>query len=123
LAKVNPEFYPVPVVEVPSELPGILHQLKKRDPDYLARADFPEVYGRCGVMAHALNPYGKGIDYGYYGKMLPTWCTQVVNLLNNHAVHLLNKPGMYVIHMQEAGDDKVHWYKFEPPGQQVSPPV
>lgn len=118
LEKVNAEFYPVPVVEVPSTVPGVLHQLKKRDPDYLARADFPEVYGRCGVMAHAANPYGAGIDYSYYQKMLPVWRNQIVNLLNNHEIHLLNRPGMYVIHMHEDRDDKVHWYRFEPPPNQ-----
>jgi len=120
LEKVNPEFYPVPVVEVPSKIPGVVHQLKKRDPDYLARTDFPEVYGRCGVMAHAANPYGKGIDYGYYQKMLPMWSTQIVNLLSNHEIHLINRPGMYVIHMKEESDEKVHWYKFELPSKQPS---
>jgi hypothetical protein len=115
LEKVNPEFYPVPVVEVPSNVPGVVHQLKKRDPDYLSRNDFPEVYGRCGVMAHAANPYAKGIDYGYYRDMLPVWRSRTVNLLNNHEIHLLNRPGMYVVHMREDRDDKVHWYRFEPP--------
>lgn len=120
LERVNPEFYPVPVIEVPSTVPGVLLAHKKRETDYLAKADFPEVYGRCGVMAHAANPYGKGIDYNYYQKTLPSWRTQIVNLLNNHEIHLLNRPGMYVIHMKEGRDDKVHWYKFEPPPKQSS---
>ncbi len=114
LEKVNPEFYPVPVVEVPSKDPKVLHELKKRSPDYLARADFPEVYWRCGAVAHAANPYGRGIDYGYYQNILPIWTTRVMNLLNNHQIHLFNRPGFYVIHMKEERDDKVHWYKFEP---------
>jgi len=113
LGHLNPEFYPIPVIEVQTNVPGALHQLKKRPgDDYLTRTEFPEVYGRCGVMAHAANPYGKGIDYAYYQGMLPAWRTKVMNLLNNHEIHLLNKPGMYVIHMKEEGDDKVHWYKF-----------
>lgn len=114
LAQVNPDFYPVPVVEVPAESPKVLHKLERRKGDFLAKDDFPEVYGRCGLMAHAANPYGKGIDYLYYKKTLPIWRTQIVNLLNNHEIHLLNQPGMYVIHMKEAGDDRVHWHKFEP---------
>ncbi len=118
LERINPQFYPVPVVEAPSDIPGVLHQLKKRDSDYLARADFPEIYGRCGIMAHAANPYGKGVDYAYYQKMLPVWRTAIVNLLNNHEIHLLNRPGMYVVHMKEVRDDKVHWYKFEPQPKQ-----
>lgn len=117
IERVNPQFYPVPVVEVPSEIPGVLPQHKKRDMDYLTKDDFPEVYGRCGVMAHAANPYGKGIDYAYYLKVLPLWRTQAVNLLNNHELHLLNSPGMYVIHMKEKQDDEVHFYKFQPPSK------
>lgn len=119
LEKVNPEFYPVPIVEAASNIPGVMHELKKRDPDYLAKADFPEVYGRCGVMAHAANPYGKGIDYGYYQNTIPLWRTQIVNLLNNHQIHLVNRPALFIIHMKENRDDKVHWYKFEPVPKQL----
>lgn len=115
LEKVNPDFYPVPVVEVPSNIPGVKLAHQKRQGDYLTKSDFQDVYGRCGVMAHAANPYAKGIDYTYYRQMLPRWQGQIVNLLNNHEIHLLNIPGMYVIHMKEDGDDKVHYYKFEPP--------
>lgn len=118
LSKVNPEFYPVPVIEVASNVPRVLHQLKKREGDFLTKEEFPEVYGRCGVMAHAANPYGKGIDYDYYSKALPSWRTRIINLLNNHEIHLLNRPGMYVIHMKEEGDEEVHWYKFQPPPPQ-----
>lgn len=118
LEKVNPAFYPVPVIEVPSEIPGVINKHKKRDADYLTKSDFKEVYGRCGVMAHAANPYGKGIDYDYYRKMLPLWRTGVINLLCIHEIYLLNRPGLYVIHMREDRDNKVHFYKFQPQPQQ-----
>jgi len=113
LNRVNSEFYPVPVTVVPSSIPGV-PQHKKREGDFLTKTEFPEVYGRCGVMAHAVNPYGKGIDYAYYLTMLPTWRTQVVNLLKNHEIRLVNIPGMYIVHMAETGDDRVHWYKAKP---------
>jgi hypothetical protein len=114
LEQVNPAFYPVPVIEVPSKIPGVSKEHKKRHADYLAKSGFKEVYGRCGVMAHAANPYGKGIDYNYYQQMLPLWRTRIMNLLNAHEIHLVNRPGLYVIHMKEDRDDKVHFYKFEP---------
>lgn len=114
LGKVNPDFYPVPVIEVPYNAPGVLHQLKKREGDFLSKEEFPEVYGRCGVMAHAANLYGKGIDYAYYSKMLPAWRERIINLLNNHEIHLLDRPGLYVIHMKEERDEEVHWYRFHP---------
>jgi len=65
-------------------------------------------------MAHAANPFGKGIDYAYYQEKLPLWRTQVLNLLNAHEIRLVNRPGLYVIHMRENQDDKVHWYEFRP---------
>jgi hypothetical protein len=120
LEEVNPEFYPVPVVQVSSNKPGVFMEHKRREPgDYLTKSDFKEIYGRCGVMAHAANPFSKGIDYGYYKKELPSWRTKIVNLLNGHEVHLVNSSGIYVVHMTVHGDNRVHWYKFErttPPG-------
>jgi hypothetical protein len=114
LEQVNPDFYPVPIVENPSKTPGIVMEHKKREGDFLTKSDFAEVYGRCGVMAHAANPFGKGIDYPYYQQQLPVWRTKVLRLLNSHEIRLVNTPGLYVIHMREDQDDKVHWYKFEP---------
>jgi hypothetical protein len=114
LSKVNPNFYPVPVIEVPSEIPGVQSQHKKRVGDYLDEEEFKEVYGRCGALAHAANPYGKGIDYEYYARSLPIWQTRIMNLLNAHDIHLLGDPGMYVVHMSEQGDDRVKLYRFRP---------
>jgi hypothetical protein len=119
LAKVNPNFYPVPVIEVPSDIPGVQNQHKERVGDYLDEAEFKEVYGRCGVLAHAANPYGKAIDYAYYARTLPIWRTRIMNLLNAHDIHLLGNPGMYVVHMSEHGDDRVKMYRFQPPPEQI----
>ena len=118
LEQVNPGFYPVPIIEVPSRIPGVQREHKKRDGDYLARSEFGEVYGRCGSIAHAANPYGRGIDYAYYQRMLPLWLARIVNLLNAHEIHLLGNPGVYVIHMSEHRDDRVHFYTFRPPLRQ-----
>jgi len=119
LAKINPSFYPVPVIEVPSEIPGVRSRHEKRVGDYLNEAEFKEVYGRCGVLAHAANPYGKGIDYAYYAQNLPIWRTRIMNLLNSHDIHLIGDPGMYVVHMTEHGDDRVKIYRFEPPPTEI----
>jgi hypothetical protein len=119
LEKVNPDFYPVPIVELPSGVPGVKTRHEKRVGDYLDETEFKEVYGRCGAMAHAANPYGKGIDYGYYARMLPVWRTRIVNLLNAHNIQLLGNPGIYLIHMTEHGDDRVKFYRFQPPTQEA----
>ena len=119
LEKVNPDFYPVPIIEVPSGILGVQMRHKKRVGDYLDETEFKKVYGRCGAMAHAANPYSKGIDYGYYARMLPVWRTRIVNLLNAHNIQLLGNPGIYLIHMTERGDDRVKFYRFQPPTQEA----
>ncbi len=113
--KINPHFYPNPIVEVPSDWPDIKRELKRRNSDYLTKEEFADVYGRCGVMMHASNPYGAAIDYNFYNKSLPIWQTRIVNLLSTHQMRLVGDPGFYLVHMKERGDNKVHAYKFAPP--------
>jgi hypothetical protein len=114
LERVNPDFYPKPVVESPSPDSRALHQLKEREPDYMTKEEFEKIYEKCGAIMHADNPYGSRIDYTYYSGKLPAWRSEVVNLLNNHQIRLLNEPGFYLIHMKENQDDIVHYYKFAP---------
>lgn len=114
LEKINPDFYPKPVVEVPYPDPRALHQLKEREEDYLTKDEFQRAYEKCGAIMHAENPYGSRLDFAYYLKTLPTWRTQIANLLNNHQIRLVHEKGFYLIHMKEDRDDKVHYYKFEP---------
>jgi len=114
LERVNPDFYPKPVVEVPSPDPKVRRHLENRQLDYMTKQEFERIYEKCGAMMHADNPYGSRIDYKYYLERLPAWRTQAVNLLSNHQVRLLNEKGFYLIHMKENQDDKVHFYRFEP---------
>jgi hypothetical protein len=51
---------------------------------------------------HASNPYGAQIDYGYYEANIQ---------------RLLKDPNLYLVHMNEERDDKVHHYIFEPSSQ------
>jgi len=113
LERVNPDFYPSPVVEAPCADPRVVHQLKDRQPDYLTKHEFERAYEKCGALMHAQNPYRSLIDYEYYRQKLRAWRTQIVNLLNNHRIRLVNETGFYVIHMKEDRDDKVHYYKFQ----------
>ena len=115
--RLNPDFYPRPVVEAPSTDPKVRHNLVDRGHDFLARDEFERAYEKCGAILHAENPYGSKVDYGYYMQKLPLWRTQVVNLLNNHQIRLVGEKGFYLIHMKENQDEKVHWYRFEPPPQ------
>jgi hypothetical protein len=114
LQRINPQFYPKPVVEAPAGMPGVVYSHKPRAQDYLTQDDLVEAHGRCGVLMHAENPFAKPIDYAFYQRSFPTWRNRIINLLNNHEVHLLGDKGMYVIHMKESAHDEVSWYRFDP---------
>jgi hypothetical protein len=118
--KINPNYYPQPVVEVPSDQPGIGHNLKKRDEDYLTKADLITAHGRCGSLMHAANPFGNPIDYSYFQQNFPVWMTKIINLLNNHEVRLPGDPGFYLFHLKEEGHEEVRWYRFEPPRERLT---
>ena len=109
LRKVNPNFYPKPVTEAPADRPGVVHSLKDRDQDYLTQSDFIEAHGRCGSLMHAANPFSKSIDYAFYQGSFPVWMTKIINLLNNHKVHLVGDSGFYLFHMKEESHDEVRW--------------
>ena len=113
LRKINPLFYPKPVVEVPTDQPGARHGLKDRDQDYLTEGDLVTAHGRCGSLMHAANPFGQPIDYEFFQGNFPVWMTKTINLLNNHQVHLVGDTGFYLFHMKEEGHEEVKWYRFE----------
>lgn len=115
LRRVNSNFYPKPVIETPTTDPRATHQLKNRPEDYLTEDALVEAHGRCGVLMHAANPFGNAVQYHDYQRKFSVWLTQIMNLLNNHQVHLLGDVGFYLFHMKEHGHEEVRWYRFQPP--------
>lgn len=114
MERLNHDFYPTPVIEIPSETIGVKNNLKKREGDFLTKAEFVAVYKKCGAITHTNNPYGSKVDYAYYDREIPIWRQRIINLLNCHEIRLVNDPGFYLIHMREDRDNKVHFYKFAP---------
>ena len=66
LERLNPNFYPRPVVEVPSKRAGTKMDLQDKKDGFLTKDEFLKLYEKCGAIMHAGNPYGSQIDYGYY---------------------------------------------------------
>lgn len=114
LRKLNPKFYPEPIVEKEVADPRVKHDLSPRRRDYLNENDLNEAYLKCGTLMHAAKPFGDEIDYAYYQARFPIWRQRFVNLLNNHIVHMIGDGGFWVIHMQEEGHDRVTHTRFEP---------
>jgi len=113
IEKLNPDFYPKPIFEKPSEQDGVKNDLIEIKEGYLTKKDFIEVYDKCGKILHAENPLGNGIDYKYYEKNIPIWMDKIKKLLNSHTIKLLNDKNMYLVHMQEDGKEGSTVYVFE----------
>jgi len=112
LERVNPGFYPHPILEIPSTDPKFVRKWVDKETGYLTKADFVKVYKKCAAVMHARNPYGRQFDYGYYQENIPVWRDQLIGLLNSHLIRLVDDTNLYIVHMQEDQDDKVHAYTF-----------
>ncbi|MER0204639.1 MAG: hypothetical protein DU480_12460 [Nitrosomonas sp.] len=113
LRRINPKFYPIPIEEKPSQRIGIKTDIIPITEGYLTEVDFISTYKKCGSILHAANPYGSKTSYHFFQKAFPLWRKKIILLLNCHEVHFVDNSGIWVIHMQEDGDDEVHFYKFE----------
>jgi hypothetical protein len=80
LERINPDFYPKPVLEVPSSQSGVTNDLKDRERDYLTKRELILAHKKCGSLMHGANPFGKAIDYPFYEKNYPIWNTRIINL-------------------------------------------
>jgi hypothetical protein len=56
LEKVNPDFYPMPLLEDKSQ-PGSMH-FTRRPGNYLTKANFESLYDRLSKFLHSDNPWG-----------------------------------------------------------------
>jgi hypothetical protein len=114
LRKINPRFYPKPIVEVRHDRPEVVDEHKDRDQDYLTESELAAAHGKCGSLMHAANPFTKPIDYEAYKRDFHSWMTKIVNLLSSHQIHLLGDTGFWLVHMHEEGKgNEVSWYRFE----------
>lgn len=113
LESLNPNFYPEPVQELPSQSEGLKAEIVPLKGECLTKAELVEVHGRCGALLHAANPYGDRPDYGFYERMVPRWMERIRKLLNTHLIRVIDSERFHLVHMEEARDDKVHMYDFQ----------
>lgn len=109
---LNPNFYPVPIIEVPSKNSRVKTELIDMKTGFMNRDELIRVHGECGNLLHAENPFGKGTDYSYYEARAPKWMDRIMRLLNCHQIKLLNEDSFYLVHMKEERDNQVHMYTF-----------
>jgi len=113
LERVNPAFYPIPVIEKPK--PGYPVELEFKKEEYLKKKDFLKLYEKCGKILHSTNPYDARIDYSQYEQSIQGWLTKITRLLSSHVIKLINDPNLYLIHMREPErDGKANHYVLAP---------
>jgi hypothetical protein len=114
LARINPDFYPKPILEERFEQSSMDGRWVDREGDYLTKTELIICHGKCGSLMHSANPFRRPIDYSTYQGIFSTWRLRTMNLLNSHIVRLVGDHGLYLFHMREEGQSHVRWYRFEP---------
>lgn len=119
LSRINADLYPKPIEEKPSSIPGVVNDLVPITDGYLTQEDFIHIYKKCGGMLHVANPYGSKTGFHFFEKSFPLWRAKLIRRLNCHQVRLFGETGFWLMHMQENGDNEIHFYHFglvEKPG-------
>jgi hypothetical protein len=58
IERINPEFYPQPIIEKPCQELGAKVKWEKKTDGFLTKNEFLKLYEKCGKIMHAANPYG-----------------------------------------------------------------
>jgi hypothetical protein len=113
LSRVNPDFYPHPIVQSQSSTPGITSDWADRKDDFLTQEQFVTAYEKCGGILHADNPYSTKTDYPHYQGLVKDCRNRIVNLLNAHTIKLVNDKNLYLFQMG-AKDENPSYNAFAP---------
>jgi len=110
---INPDFYPRPIVQKPSQRPGVKMDWLDRSDDYLTKDRFVTLYDKFGGILHARNPFAREQDYSRLEKTAPNWYLWIQNLLNAHTIRLVGDPNIWL--MQMGSDSKPPTYTLFAP--------
>ncbi|WP_350015698.1 hypothetical protein ABNK63_11560 [Rhodanobacter sp. IGA1.0] len=104
LAKINPDFYPTPLLPPTQQAPGHWHFDLKVD-GYLTKTRFESFYDRLGKFLHADNPWGSDKGFANLAADLPSTVSQLRGLLALHKtiVRVPNFSGVWVIEVPTDG--------------------
>jgi hypothetical protein len=114
LRRLNPDFYPVPIIATPHPAPHIRGVFAPRTEGFLTADQLIKAHGRCGKLLHAVNPFSQGIDYDFYHQSFVEWHRLIIGLLDHHQVRLPNESNMWVIQMGDFSTDNISYNIFAP---------
>ena len=108
MEKVNPNFYPTPIVIDTSKK---THDWVPKKEGFLSKKDFENLYDKCAKMLHSESPFHAEKDvaemYNFYEKNISIWCEKIVRLLDAHTIHLADGKTLLLIQMCEIGGDPI----------------
>lgn len=111
IERINPSFYPQPVIEVPSrEAPKMTKIIDKKE-GYLTKEEFIDLYGELGGILHATNPYQQPKNYEKYEKLILDSDKKIIELLKSHTIKIF-EGYFFLIHMHERGKGRACGYIF-----------
>lgn len=114
LEEANPEFYPVPTMQIRDRQTGRVVETKTIDSGFLTKTDYVRLYDACGSILHARNPFaGGGRDAGAFLSKTPMWMERIRVLLNHHQIRLLDTDKQIWVLMQAEADGRVNVYEFQ----------
>lgn len=82
LKGVNPDFYPVPLLEAVRQAHGF--HFDRKASGYLTRKRFENVYDRLGKHLHATNPWGDDPNVQNLARDIPALVEEIYQLLDLH---------------------------------------
>ncbi|MBQ6426007.1 MAG: hypothetical protein IJJ92_04365 [Clostridia bacterium] len=100
LERINPDFYPVPLIRVKSENDD--DELKRVENGCLTKDELIQIYEICGGMMHAHNPFSAEKSLEDVQAKFPVWLTKICLLLNHHQITLFGGKLMVVALMERA---------------------
>ena len=110
IERENPDFYPKPFNNMPSNIPGVEYELIDLNEGFMTRDQIIEVYNECCNILHAKNPYNTQRDYNNFISQVHEWIKLIVNLLSSQKIKLLNDDALYIVNMRDETDDRVRMY-------------
>lgn len=106
LAKVNKDFYPIPLEPPVRRADGSWH-FERRSSGFMTRKQFESTYDRLGKHLHAHNPWASGKALENLAKDLPSILESIRALLDRHVRFIQTQTyhGAWVIEMDRMSNE------------------
>ena len=104
IKNINPDFFPKPLEEFPSDTPGEEHITNTRytEEGFMTHDEMIAVYDEICKFLHVKNPYSdEKVSILDISSKVASWINRIIKLLNSHQIKLLNDDKFYVVHMYE----------------------